>query len=222
MNKLGLTLLFTLFIFWSYVLFSTQVDVHQGVVYKILYIHVPSAFCAFFSSFVLFIFSLLLLFKRKLSYLPYAKATADIGLAFTLLTLVTGSIWGKPTWGTWWTWDARLTTTFLLGVLYGAYQILWQMAEIPAKRAKLCSVVGVLIFADIPIIYKSVTWWRTLHQPPSLMSSSSESTMSSAIYWPLMFGVLLSLFFSLWLIWKRADNLRLEEAIEQKAMESGF
>ena len=218
MSKLGPLLFCFLGCFWLYVLTSSQIDVHQGSVYKILYIHVPSAFCAFFSSFILFVFSLLLLLKKKYSCLPYAKATADIGLVFTLLTLVTGSIWGKPTWGTWWTWDARLTTTFLLGILYGAYHLLWQVAENKERRAKLCSVIGILIFADIPIIYKSVSWWRTLHQPPSLLSSSGSSTMSGSIFWPLMLGIFLSLTFSMWLIWKRADNLKLEELIQERAM----
>ena len=216
MSKVGLILFLGLCSFWFFILFSGNVDIHQGVVYKILYIHVPNAFCAFFSSFVLFCVSLALLLKKKFHFLPFAKASADIGFLFTILTLVTGSIWGKPTWGTWWTWDARLTTTFLLGILYGAYHLLWQVCETDERRAKICSVVGILIFADVPIIYKSVTWWRTLHQPPSLLTSSRP--MSSVIFWELMFGIVLTLLFSLWLIWKRADNLKLAEMIEKKAL----
>lgn len=218
MSKLGPLLFFFLCVFWVFILASGEVDIHQGVVYKVLYIHVPNAFCAFFTSFILFCLSFLLLVKKKYSLLPYAKASADIGLVFTLLTLITGSIWGKPTWGTWWTWDARLTTTFLLAILYGAYHLLWQVAETPSKRAKLCSAIGILIFADIPIIYKSVSWWRTLHQPPTLLSSSSLP-MSGTIFWRLMAGIFLTLLFSFWLIWKRADNLKLEEALEEKAMD---
>jgi heme exporter protein C len=212
---------FCLVLLWGSFLVSSQVDVLQGEVYKILYIHVPNALCAFFSSFLLFLSSLFILLGKKKKFLPYAKASADIGFIFTLLTLVTGSIWGKPTWGTWWTWDARLTTTFLLAILYGAYHFLWQVAETTEKRMKICSVIGILIFADIPIIYKSVSWWRTLHQPPSLFVASS-SPMSSSIYWPLVVSITLTLLFSLSLIVRRAQNLKLAETLEEKAMKSSF
>ena len=218
-NKLGSLIFIFISIFWLRVLTLDQVDIHQGEVFKILYIHVPNAFCAFLSSLLLFLVSFHLLIKRNLNYLPYAKATAEIGFIFTLLTLVTGSIWGKPTWGTWWTWDARLTTTFLLGVLYAAYLLLWQMIDDSYQRAKTCSIIGILIFCDIPIIYKSVSWWRTLHQPPSLMGNSG-TTMSPTILNFLLFSIGLTLFFTLWLIWSRASNIKLEEDLQKKAMES--
>ena len=141
MMKVVFFFFFCLVLVWGSFLASSQVDVLQGEVYKILYIHVPNALCAFFSSFLLFLSSLFILLGKKKKFLPYAKASADIGFIFTLLTLVTGSIWGKPTWGTWWTWDARLTTTFLLAILYGAYHFLWQVAETTEKRMKsgLCA-----------------------------------------------------------------------------------
>ena len=150
--------------------------------------------------------------------MPYAKATAEIGFLFTVLTLVTGSIWGKPTWGTWWTWDARLTTTFLLGVLYAAYLLLWSLTDDEHQRAKVCSIVGILIFCDIPIIYKSVSWWRTLHQPPSLMGNSG-TTMSSSIFNALLLSIVLTLLFSLWLIYTRAVNIKLEDQIQKEAID---
>lgn len=220
MTKFSSLFFLVLCVLWGSFLSSSQVDVMQGEVYKILYIHVPNALCAFFSSFLLFLASLALLLGKNKSFLPYAKASADIGFIFTLLTLITGSIWGKPTWGTWWTWDARLTTTFLLAILYGAYHFLWQVAESKEKRMKICSVMGVLIFADIPVIYKSVSWWRTLHQPPSLFVSSSP--MSSSIYWPLLASILLTLVFSLSLVGLRAKNLKLAEMVEEKAMKGSY
>lgn len=216
-SRSGFFIFGLLCLFWLWLLRLDSVDIHQGEVYKILYIHVPNAFCAFFASFILCCLSFLLLIKKRFKLLPYAKATAEIGLVFTVLTLITGSIWGKPTWGTWWTWDARLTTTFLLAILYGAYQLLWYMADSMYQRAKLCSVVGILIFCDIPIIYKSVSWWRTLHQPPSLFGASGTS-MSTPILTHLILSLILTLCFSLWLIWKRASNLKLEEALENKLM----
>ncbi len=217
--KIGLILfsLLTSYCFW--LLSRNQVDIHQGEVYKILYIHVPNAFSAFLSSFLLFLVSFKLLLKKNLNDMPYAKATAEVGFLFTLLTLMTGSLWGKPTWGTWWTWDARLTTTFLLGVLYAAYLLLWSLTEDVYHRAKVCSVVGILIFCDIPIIYKSVSWWRTLHQPPSLMGSSG-TTMSPSILNPLLINIAITCLFTLWLIWSRASNIKLEESLQKEAIES--
>jgi heme exporter protein C len=215
--KIGLALFTLLLIYWFWVFARKGVDIHQGEVYKVLYIHVPNAFSAFLSSFVLFMVSFHLLWKKNLRMMPYAKATAEIGFLFTILTLTTGSIWGKPTWGTWWTWDARLTTTFLLGVLYCAYLLLWSLTDDVYQRAKACSVVGILIFADIPIIYKSVSWWRTLHQPPSLMGSSG-TTMSPSILNALLLGIALTVTFTLWLIWARSTNLKLEEKLQKEAI----
>lgn len=199
---------------WIYCVFFAASERHQGDVYRILYLHVPSAFTAFFSSLLLFITSITSLRSKDQHAVFKDRAIAEVGLIFTLITLFTGSVWGKPTWGVWWTWDARLTTTFILALLYCAYILLWTSIDQPIKRKKVCAVLGILIFADVPIIYKSVTWWRTLHQPPSMLRSGG-STMSGSILYLLVFCCFITILFGLWMIKQREWNLKLKNRIEQ-------
>lgn len=166
-NVLGISLYLLLLLLWGLSVFLTPGDKNMGEIYRIIYVHVPVAFAAFFSAFLLLVFSVLGLWKRSFGALFWGRACSEVGLLFTVLTLITGSIWGYPTWGTWWTWDARLTTTLILAILYGGYLLLYN--SIPSKRQRLsvCSFLGVIIFINVIIVYKSVTWWRTLHQPPT-------------------------------------------------------
>lgn len=216
-ERKGLVLGYSLLLFfigvsvWS--LTQVSSEIHQGEVYRILYLHVPSAFAAFFASFLLFLCSLWNLRKPRHPALLYGKASAEVGLLFTAVTLITGSLWGKPTWGVWWTWDARLTTTLILALLYGGYLLLWSAIPAGALRAKVSAVLGILIFADVPLIYKSVTWWRTLHQPPSLLRSDGP-TMAREILLHLVLCIVVTLLVALWLIWQRAINLALKEQVD--------
>lgn len=210
----GLLVLCLAVLSWGYALFFATTESHQGEVYRILYLHVPSAFSAFFCSFLLLVFSIGGL-KGQKSALIYSKATAELGLLYTILTLATGSIWGKPTWGVWWTWDARLTTTFILSLLYCGYLLLWSSMSSGPLRTKVCSVLGVLIAADVPVIYKSVTWWRTLHQPPSLLREGGESTMSPEIKYLLLTCCVTGISVCIWLIWQRSVNLKLQETLDK-------
>jgi len=198
---------------WIYALTIAPSEEHQGEVYRILYLHVPAAFSAFFAAFVMLIFSIQGLARKSERSLIMQKAAAEVGLLFTLLTLATGSIWGKPTWNTWWTWDARLTTTFILALLYAGYLVLHAGLSPGRQRITVCSVLGIIIFADVPIIYKSVTWWRTLHQPPSILRRGG-STMHPEILWPLLVGLFILLLFSFWMMRQRARNLRLLDELE--------
>ncbi|NRA45198.1 MAG: cytochrome c biogenesis protein CcsA [Oligoflexales bacterium] len=198
---------------WAYGLFFAITEAHQGDVYRIIYLHVPSAFTCFFCALVLFIFSIKGL-RGKSSSLLYGKATAEVGLLFTIITLATGSIWGKPTWGVWWTWDARLTTTFILSLLYCGYLLLWSAMQPGSGRVKVCSILGILIFADVPIIYKSVTWWRTLHQPPSILRENGP-TMAPEILYLLLSCSFAVICLSVWMVWIRSQNLKLEENLNK-------
>lgn len=206
----GLLLTFLVVSIWS--VWGVVSEAHQGEVYRIIYLHVPSAFSAFLASFALFVFSLLSLKHGSSLPLLYAKATAEVGLLFTVITLATGSIWGKPTWGVWWTWDARLTTTFILALLYCGYLLLWSSLPHGPLKGKLCAVLGVLIFADIPIIYKSVTWWRTLHQPPSLLRNG-QSTMAPEILNHLLLCAAVTLLLAVWMVFFRGRNIQLKRQI---------
>lgn len=216
MTGAGLVLLVLLH--WAAAFYYAPVDEHQGEVYRILFLHVPSAFTAFASSLALAVFSVIGLVKRSESSLAWAKATSEVGLLFTVLTLATGSIWGRPTWGTWWTWDARLTTTFLLALLYCGYLLLYSSMSAGPGRIRACAVLGILIFADVPIIYKSVTWWRTLHQPPSMIRPGG-STMEPEILWTLVAGIAILCLYAAWLVRLRGRNIRLADSLEAASFE---
>lgn len=142
-------------------------DRDMGHLQKIMYVHVPSAWNAFLAFFVVFVASVHYLWlKRERSDLLAASA-AEVGTVFTALTLVLGSIWGRPTWGVWWTWDPRLTSTAVLLVIFAGYLALRAFADDPDRRARWSAAVGILGALNVPIVYMSVKWWRTLHQTQS-------------------------------------------------------
>jgi heme exporter protein C len=142
-------------------------DVNQGNVMRIMYLHVPVVSIAYLSFAVVLVASALYLWRRDLRWDRLAGSAAEIGVLFTALTLSTGSIWAKPTWGVWWTWDPRLTTTAILFVIYVGYLMLRTLQPDPAARARQAAVVGIVGFIDIPIVHMSVLWWRSLHQGPT-------------------------------------------------------
>jgi heme exporter protein C len=203
-----------LLVAWFWALRLAPPEQHQGEVYRIVYLHVPAAFTAFLSAGLLMIFSLLTLIKRSANSALWAKATAEIGLLFTVITLATGSIWGRPTWGVWWEWDARLTTTLILALLYAGYLIFHSSMNPGPQRDRIAAALGVIIALDVPIIYQSVNWWRTLHQPQSIVRAGG-STMAPEMLSCLVFGFLASLVLASWLLYLRFGNLRLHQLLEQ-------
>jgi heme exporter protein C len=144
-------------------------DAYQGEVQRIMYLHIPSILTAYLSFFIVFIGSCLYLWKREKRDDILASSAAEIGVLFTALTIVEGSIWGKPTWGVWWTWDARLTLTAILLMIFAGYLMLRSLIEDEERGAVCAAVLGIIGFLDIPLIHMSVYWWRTLHQPPSIL-----------------------------------------------------
>jgi heme exporter protein C len=193
-------------------------DEHQGEVYRIMFLHVPCAFTAFASSAALALFSIAGLKRRTEATLTWARATAEVGLLFTCLTLATGSIWGRPTWGTWWTWDARLTTTLLLALLYAGYLLLYTSMAPGPGRIRACAVLGIIIAADVPIIYESVNWWRTLHQPQSILREGGPK-MAPEILSVLLAGFPVMMAFAAWLIAQRRKNIQLKDEVEAASFE---
>ena len=144
-------------------------DVYQGELQRIMYLHVPSILTAYLSFLIVFVASCLFLWKRERRDDILAHSAAEIGVLFTGLTIIEGSIWGKSAWGVWWTWDARLTLTAMLLLIFIGYLMLRALIE-DKMRAGICgAVLGILGFLDIPLIHLSVYWWRTLHQPPSVL-----------------------------------------------------
>ncbi|MBI4522587.1 MAG: cytochrome c biogenesis protein CcsA [Deltaproteobacteria bacterium] len=144
-------------------------DAYQGNLQRIMYLHIPTILTAYLSFFIVFVASCLYLWKREKRDDILAYSAAEIGVLFTGLTIVEGSIWGKPTWGVWWTWDARLTLTAILLLIFVAYLMLRSLIEDEHRSAVSGAVLGVIGFLDIPLIHLSVYWWRTLHQPPSIL-----------------------------------------------------
>lgn len=204
---------------WFIALKVVHTDAHQGEVYRIVYLHVPAAFTAFFSAGLLLIFSLWTLIRRNPVAGFWGKATAEVGLIYTAITLATGSIWGRPTWGVWWEWDARLTTTLILALLYAGYLIFYSSMQPGPQRDRIAAALGVIIALDVPVIYQSVNWWRTLHQPQSIVRVGG-STMAPDMLWTLFFCFLTMITFASWVLLLRVANLKLQQRVEEYSFQA--
>ena len=154
-------------LYWGLV--KAPPDAYQGDSQRIMYLHIPSILIAYLSFFLVFVGSCLYLWKREKRDDNLAHAAAEIGVLFTALTIIEGSIWGRPTWGVWWTWDARLTLTAILLLIFIGYLMLRALVEDESRAASAAAILGIIGFLDIPLIHMSVYWWRTLHQPPSIL-----------------------------------------------------
>ena len=147
----------------------------QGPVQRIFYFHVPSAWVSYLAFFVVFVASILYLWRRSVFWDRLGRASAEVGLVFTTLTIVTGSIWARPIWGTWWTWDARLTTTLILWFIYLAYLAVRSYVADPNRAARFAAILGIIGFIDVPVIHMSVVWWRTLNPEPVVVRAEGPA-----------------------------------------------
>ena len=159
-------------------------DYKQSDAVRIMYVHVPAAWISLgiFSSLALLSVGSFV-FKNK-NFALIAKSLAPSGFIFNIIALVTGSIWGKPTWGTWWAWDARITSMLILALFYGMYLLAWRIYEDNNKAIKVTSMIAILGAINIPIIKFSVDWWNTLHQPSSV-NILSETSIHISMLIPL-------------------------------------
>ena len=164
-------------------------DSVQGNLVRIMYVHVPAAWLAYLAFAVTFVGSLGYLITRRLGFDRVAAASAEIGVYFTGLAIAMGMIWGKPTWGVWWTWDARLTLTAIMFFVYLGYLALRRTSDDPQIRAKRSAVLGVIGAIQIPLVHFSVVWWRTLHQPPSLVRPDGPAIQDPLMLVALIGGV---------------------------------
>lgn len=175
----------------------------MGVVQRIFYFHLPSAFIAFLAFFMVFISSIFYLWKKDYKWDLLAYSSAEIGVVFCTLVLVTGSIWAKPIWNTWWTWDPRLTTTLVLWFIYVAYLILRNAVGSEWQRARFAAVFGIVGFIDVPIVFMSIRWWRTIHpevfkpQEVGLEPSMLNTLLLSLLAFTLLYFFLLAQRFAL-------------------------
>src|SRR4051794_19697489 len=184
-------------------------DYQQGATVKIMYIHVPAAWLAMGSWTVMTIAALgTLVWRHPLADVA-ARAAAPIGAAFTLMCLITGSLWGRPMWGTYWVWDARLTSVLVLFLMYLGVIALWRTIDEPARAARAVAVLTLVGAVNLPIVKFSVDWWNTLHQPASVMRLGAP-TIDPAILRPLLImGIAyLLLFITLHLVAMRNEIMR--------------
>jgi heme exporter protein C len=202
-------LLLTVGVVWG--LGYAPMDSKQGNSYRIIYIHVPAAFLALAGYYVMAIAGAVgMIWQMKMSYMVM-RAAAPIGAILTFLALITGALWGKPTWGTWWVWDARITSMLILLFLYLGIIALQGAYQQQQTANKACAILALVGTVNIPIIYKSVDWWFTLHQPATL-KLVGESSIDPSMAYPLL--VMIAGFYGLysWLLihWVRADILQSE------------
>src|ERR1700686_433142 len=152
-------------------------DALQGTVQRIFYLHVSTAIAAYGSFAVVLIGGLVYLRNESLVADRFARAGALVGLVFTTVTLVMGMLWAKPIWGTFWTWDARLTSTLVLWIIYAGYLLVRRLAEPGRQAARVAAVVGIFGFIDVPVVHFSVTWWRTQHPGPIIINDALTPEM---------------------------------------------
>ena len=153
----------------------------QGDVQRIFYLHLPIAWNAYLAFFVVFVASIVYLWKGIAWWDALARASAEVGLIFATLILITGSIWARPIWGTWWSWDARLTTSLILWFIYVGYLMLRSSVADERRAARYAAVLGIIGFVDVPIIHQSVVWWRTLHPEPVVLAPGGPAMPTSML-----------------------------------------
>jgi heme exporter protein C len=161
----------------------------MGVIQRIFYFHAATAWAGETTFFICFIANLLYVWKRQPKYDWLGVTCAEVGLACITVVLITGPIWARPVWGIWWTWDARLTSTFVLWLLYVSYLLLRSLIEEPDRRALLSSLFGIFAFIDVPIVFGAIRWWRTQHPQPVIMGgpgSGLDPTMNKVFFFSVL------------------------------------
>ncbi len=170
----GLGAIALVILLWNiYTIVDLPEETRQGVVFKIIFFHVPMAFTAMFCSFIALVGSVMFLITRNFKYDALAVSVTEVGLAFLAGNLVTGSIWGRQIWGIWWAWDARLTSALVCWLLYAGYLMLRKAVEEPTQRATFAAIFSIFAFIDVPIVIFSIKWWRTQHPAPVFWAGGS-------------------------------------------------
>jgi len=161
----------------------------MGLIQKIFYFHAASAWAGMTAFSVCFVANLLYVWRRQPKWDSLGVSAAEVGLAFITIVLITGPIWAKPVWGIYWTWDARLTSTFVLWLLYISYLLLRTLVEEPDRRALLSALFGIFAFLDVPLVFGAIRWWRTQHPAPVIMGgpgSGLEPTMRAVFFFSVL------------------------------------
>lgn len=197
--------------------FFAPEDEVQGTVQRIFYVHVASAWIAALAFGVVFIGSIVYLVNRSMKWDALAGASAEVGLLFTTVVLVTGMLWGKAIWGVYWTWEPRLTSVLVLWLLYLAYVAIRMYVPEPAQRARFSAVVGIVAFLDVPIVYLSVKWWRTLH-PEQVIVTENGPQLPASMLVALLVGLASMTLVYAYFVRKRLTINSLEDQIKREAV----
>ncbi|MBF0423435.1 MAG: cytochrome c biogenesis protein CcsA [Magnetococcales bacterium] len=202
-----------------WMVFHVPMDYQQGNAVRILYVHVPSAKMALFVYLILTLFSIWYLWKKSETADILAEAAAYVGAAFALVTLVSGSLWGKPMWGTWWAWDARLTSMLVLLILYVGIIALRNAFDDTVKGGRATAILAIFGAVDLPIIHFSVVWWRTLHQPPSFNQSASGPTITGPLLPPLIWMSVAFVLLGMFLLLLKAREIQQRRTLDAMELE---
>jgi len=194
-----------------FALVFSPAEADQGDAVRLMYIHVPTAVVAFLAFFVTAAGSALWLWKKSRWWDLVAASSAEIGVIFTALTLVTGMVWGRPIWGVYWTWDARLTSTALLLLLFLGYLAIRRVPAEPDVRNRRAAFAGLIAVVDVPIVHYSVNWWNSLHQEPTI--TRLDPSIDGLMLFTLMLGIVVFLLLYLWLLVHRFRLAWLEEQL---------
>ena len=231
-RALGWTSLAALVVLAMFGLWGAPPDRVQSDAQRLMYLHVPSAWIAYLAFGVTALSSALYLWRRTRSLVwdRLAGASAELGVLFTALTLILGSLWGRPVWGVWWAWDARLVTTAVLFFLYVGYLALRRVPSSVETRAKRSAIAALIAFVDVPIVHFSVNWWRTLHQQATVFTPSLNAHIHGVMAFTLWWGVLAFTLVYVYLLDKRyrlealeedRDARELAQAIDERVQGAG-
>jgi heme exporter protein C len=187
-------------------------DAIQGDLQRIMYVHVPSAWLAYLAFAVTLVASIAHLITKDLKWDRRAGSSAEVGVVFTGLALATGMIWGKPVWGVWWTWDARLVLTAAMFFVYLAYLALRRSVDDPVVRGRRTAVFGIVAALQIPLVHFSVVWWRSLHQPPTVLRPG-EPQIDPPLLFALVMGVVAFTILYVALVRRRVELAAAEDAL---------
>lgn len=199
-------------------------DAVQGDAQRLMYVHVPAAWLAYLAYGVTSLASVAYLWRRTRTrtWDMLAGASAELGVIFTALTLALGSLWGRPVWGAWWAWDARVVTTAMLFFLYLGYLALRRMPGDPDIRARRSAIAALIAFVDVPIVHFSVTWWRTLHQEATVFNPELNPQIEGTMGWTLLWSVVAFTIVYVYLLQKRYQLALLEDRQEERAVQDAI
>ncbi len=186
-----------------------------GQVQRVFYFHVPMAVMSFLAFFVVFLASVVFLVRRSPFWDRLAHASAEVGVVFVTLALITGVIWARPIWNTWWTWEPRLTTTLILWLIYVAYLMIRSYAPSIRQGQIYSAVVGIVGFVDVPIVYYSVIWWRSIHPSPVVGPLAGDGALNSTMLAVLLFSFVTFLVFFAYLVAERMAIMDSEDRLRQ-------